>query len=91
MKGSDRHVRYLNTLRLAVEVLGGQNAAARAMGIPQPTISRWFSRNVEHFPLDLPWRIEKATGGRVKATDFFMETLNAPKEERAIEHPQRPD
>lgn len=63
---------FVIAVRKAVEIIGSQGKAAAATDIPQSTISDWVSgKTTKRFPYDAPAKFEKATGGQVKAAEFF--------------------
>jgi len=54
----------------AIEAVGGVNSLARLCGVSRQLIQHWRKNGVrvEH------WKtIETATGGKIKAADFFRE------------------
>ena len=61
---------FLPALRKAVKELGSQHKAAKAIGVPQTTISYWLSR-ADKIPWDAPGKFERATGGKIAASEFF--------------------
>ena len=62
---------FVKALRRSVKLLGSQEATGKAVGVDQATISRWLSGKVGWIPYHMPIAIEKATGGEVKATEFY--------------------
>lgn len=54
----------LDAFKKAIEILKGQNKAAKVIGRSQPTLSRMLSRGKLAHPEDCQL-IEKATNGRV--------------------------
>ena len=61
---------FVIALRRCVDLLGGENSAARATGIPQPTLNRWLKGKTKRFPHDVPRKFEKATKRKVRAREF---------------------
>lgn len=62
---------FLPALKKAVDFFGSQDKAAAQTGIPQGTLSRWLSGKVRRIPYDAPIKFEEATGGEVKAREFY--------------------
>jgi DNA-binding transcriptional regulator YdaS (Cro superfamily) len=62
----------IGAIRKLVDLLGGQETAARALGVKQPTVSGWI--NGKHgMSAIVAMRAERATGGVVAAGDLCPE------------------
>jgi len=51
-------------LQKAIEILGTQEALAKACGVKQPYVHNWLNRD-KKLPLERAFQIEKATSGQV--------------------------
>lgn len=60
----------------AVELLGGQTAAAAAIGVSQPTVSNWMRGQHKVTPANAV-AIERATGGAVRREELCPDIFRA--------------
>src|SRR5581483_2812820 len=58
-----------NALATAVEIVGGQAALARILGVTQPNVWHWLHKS-ERVPGEYVLKIEEATGGKVSRHDL---------------------
>lgn len=58
-----------NPIQAAIKHLGGQINVAKACGVSQNAVSKWLNGQTK-VALENALKIEKATGGKVKAGDF---------------------
>lgn len=54
---------------LASEILGGQSALAKLLGVTPPTVNQW-AKGDRPIPIDKCWPIEQATNGEVTRKDL---------------------
>lgn len=62
---------FLPALERTIEHFGSQHKAAKALRIPQTTLSYWLSGKTQKMDLTFPRKVEKLTGGAIKAVEFF--------------------
>lgn len=61
MAMTDGHIPPTEALKRAVELLGGQSAIARLLGVTQPSVWAWLNRGKE-LPAEHVLAVEAATG-----------------------------
>ena len=61
-------------LRKACEIAGSQRALAAMLGVTEQAVGLWFLRGV---PKKRLVAVERATGGKVKASDLWAEKRGA--------------
>lgn len=58
-------------VKLAIDELGSQQNLAKACGVSQNAVSKWL--NGSSISLENALKIEKATGGKIRAESFSKE------------------
>lgn len=72
-------------LQKAVDLVGGQQALAKAISVKQQNVWNWLNRNKNEVPAEYCRPIETATGGAVKASDLRPDIYGpAPAKRRKV-------